>query len=70
MNARLLKLRDAAAYCGLPPRYFRKQVGIAPVRLGPHELWDREKLDAYIDALQGDGRKRETQDWSDAVERF
>lgn len=65
---RLLKLKDAAEYCGLRPRYFRKHIGIPPVRLGPHELWDRTKLDAYIDALQGDKPKRE--DWADEVARF
>lgn len=69
MSRRLLKLKDAAEYCGIPPRNFRKHIGIAPVRLGPHELWDRSKLDAYIDALQG-GRKKESGDWVDAVERF
>ena len=66
---RLMKLRDAAAYCGLPVRNFKKHIGIKPIRLGPHELWDRDKLDSYIDALQGErGKSRE--DWADAVKNF
>ena len=69
MTVRLLKLKEAAEYCGLPPRNFKKHVGIRPIRLGPHELWDREKLDAYIDALQGEPRKPAEQ-WGDAVKRF
>ena len=69
MTGRLLKLADAARYCGMPSRNFKKHIGIAPVRLGPHELWDRTKLDAYIDALQG-STKQEGIDWSDAVEKF
>ena len=69
MSSRLLKLKDAASYCGLPPRYFRKHIGIPPVRLGPHELWDRTKLDAYIDALQG-ARPTGKDELSDEVARF
>jgi hypothetical protein len=71
MNApvRLLKLKEAAEYCGLPPRNFRKHVGIKPIRLGPHELWDKAKLDAYIDALQGNVSGT-SQEWGDALERF
>jgi hypothetical protein len=69
MSVRLLKLTDAAAYCGLKPRYFRKHIGIPPVRLGPHELWDRTKLDAYIDALQGE-KPKSGEDWADEVARF
>lgn len=69
MSRRLLKLKEAAEYCGLPPRNFRKHIGIPPVRLGPHELWDKAKLDAYIDALQGE-KASNREDWADAVERF
>jgi hypothetical protein len=70
MSRRLLKLKDAAEYCGMPVRNFRKHIGIAPVKLGPHELWDRVKLDAYIDALQGNKQKPVGVDWGDAVKRF
>ena len=70
MTARLLKLKDASAYCGLPPRNFRKHIGILPVRLGPHELWDRAKLDDYIDGLQGQAQKPVRKDWGDAITAF
>lgn len=69
MSARLLNLRDAAAYCSLPVRGFRKAVGISPVRLGSHELWDRQRLDAYIDGLQGLTKNR-ADGWASAVEKF
>jgi hypothetical protein len=68
MTARLLKLKDAAEYCGLPARNFKKHVGIRPIRLGPHELWDRAKLDAYIDALQGESRKQT--EWDDVAQKI
>lgn len=70
MTVRLLKLKEAAAYCGLPPRNFRKHIGIAPIRLGPHELWDRAKLDAYIEALQGSKPSPRTGNWDEAVNKF
>lgn len=70
MTPRLLKLKEAAEYCGLPPRYFRNYVGVTPIRLGPHELWDREKLDAYIEGLQGRAASRKEEDWKDAVKDF
>lgn len=69
MAPRLLKLKEAAEYCGLPVRNFRKHVGIAPVRLGPHELWDKHLLDGYIDNLQG-VTAAEKCDWSNEVEKF
>lgn len=68
--ARLLKLKDAAAYCGLPARNFRKHIGIAPIKLGPHELWDRVKLDALIDALQSSVPQARVSDWADAIRKF
>lgn len=66
---RLMKLKEAAEYCGLPARNFRKHISVAPVRLGPHELWDKRALDAYIDILQGVSIDP-VKDWSDAVEKF
>lgn len=66
--ARLLNRRDAAAYCGLPVRNFAKNIRIRPIRLGPHELWDRAELDRWIDAMKGGERK--TEDWADAVAKF
>lgn len=66
---RLLTLRDAAEYCGMPVRNFKRHIGIAPVKLGPHELWDRAMLDAYIDALQGKNSTAGV-DWADAIQRL
>lgn len=69
-GARLLKLNEAAAYCGIPARGFRKSVPVMPVRLGPHELWDKNALDAFIDGLQGKKPGQQDKDWADAVARF
>lgn len=69
MTSRLLSLKDAAAYCGLPTRNFRRHIGIPPVKIGPYERWDRTKLDAYLDALQG-GKPVGKEDWADEVARF
>ena len=68
MIPRLLKLKDAAEYCGLPPRNFARNVGVKPIRLGPHSLWDRADLDAYIESLKGNSGNPEK--WSDAVAKF
>jgi hypothetical protein len=68
-NQRLLKLKEAAEYCGLPPRNFRKHIRIAPVRLGPHDLWDKKLLDTYIDNLQHVATV-DKKDWRDEVENF
>jgi hypothetical protein len=73
VQARLLTLEEAAAYCGIPTRNFRKHIGIAPVKLGPNELWDRQRLDAHIDALQGGGKAAvtgEQVDWKNVVKSF
>jgi hypothetical protein len=65
-----MQLRAAAAYCGVPARDFRKCVNVPPVRLGPYELWDRVKLDAMIDALQGRRTTVRTEDWTEALKNF
>ena len=62
-------MKEAASYCGLPVRNFRKTIGVAPVRLGPHELWDKEALDRYINNLQG-VPVTDPADWGGLVEKF
>lgn len=66
---RLLKLKEAAAYCGIPVRNFEKHMPVQPIRLGPHVLWDIRKIDALIDALQGDKAEAQT-DWTEEVKQF
>jgi hypothetical protein len=66
---RLLNLKEAATYCGMPARNFKKHMPIQPVRLGPHELWDIRSLDAFIDGLQG-ARAPARRDWSEAVSKL
>ena len=68
LEPRLLTLHEAADYCGLTPRAFRRYIRLPPVKLGPNDLWEREALDRYIDGLTG--RNGAGIDWHEAVERF
>ncbi|MBO6862150.1 MAG: hypothetical protein JJ878_05880 [Alphaproteobacteria bacterium] len=55
LTPRLLRVDDAAAYCSLPLRAFRDEVGRTlprPIRLASVPLWDRYDLDTAIDALK------------------
>lgn len=58
---RLISEVDAARYLGRGRTSFRKQVraGILPSpveRNGRSPLWDRRKLDEYVDGLSGGGK--------------
>lgn len=54
---RMLSRVEAAAYCGVGPSTFDKMVkdGLAPqpLKVYARNLFDRQKLDAAIDALSG-----------------
>lgn len=69
MEKRLLSLQEAADYCGIPKRNFKKNMPVQTIRLGPHELWDIRSIDSYIDGLQGVSHSGSI-DWSEAIERF
>lgn len=56
---RLMGLDVAAAYCGISASTFELRVGVEPVRLGSRKLWDKKRLDAWIDGLSDAG----PQDW-------
>jgi hypothetical protein len=58
-----LSTADAAAYCGLKVRAFKRNIPLPPVKIGSAELWDRNALDAYIDGLQGSAPTAKPVDW-------
>jgi hypothetical protein len=67
---RLLAVALAAAYCGITVRQFRRNVPVAPVRIGSVELWDLRALDTYIDSLQGIRGAEMKVDWASRVAAF
>lgn len=50
---RMLKLQDAAHYCGVPVKRFPADCGISPVQM-PHgqKLYDIKDLDRWLDSLK------------------
>lgn len=52
IQPRGLRIKDAAAYCGLKPGTFRK-IGPAPIKIGRCLVWDRNALDHWLDELSG-----------------
>ena len=65
LTPRLLRVDDAAAYCSLPLRAFRDEVGRTlprPIRLATVPLWDVRDLDAAIDAIKHRKVNRATKD--------
>ena len=52
--ARMLPLKDAANYCGIPARRFPAECEVPPVEM-PHgkRLYDIRDLDTWLDGLKG-----------------
>lgn len=64
---RLMSIETAAAYTSVSPGHFRKHVQVEPIKLGKRVLYDRAAIDQFIDALTGQGHKKnwaELCDWS------
>lgn len=54
LQPRLLSRKDAAAYCGMCPASFDRVCTVTPINVGlKHPLYDRHKLDRWIDTLEG-----------------
>ena len=50
---RMLKLKEAAAYCGLPMSRFRALCLVQPVLFAERiERWDRHDLDSWLDSFR------------------
>lgn len=54
MQPRMMKLREAAAYCGLNGQQFASTFPGRPIHLESHRLYDRLAIDRWIDG-QGSG---------------
>jgi hypothetical protein len=50
---RMLSRERAAAYCGVSVNHFDRECPVAPVRLGARVLYDRHRIDAWLDGLAG-----------------
>jgi integrase len=50
MQPRMMKLREAAAYCGLNGQQFASTFPGKPIHLESHSLYDRLAIDRWIDA--------------------
>ena len=50
---RMLKLKEAAAYCGLPMSRFRALCPVQPVLFAERiERWDRQDVDSWLDSFK------------------
>ena len=50
---RLLRVSDAAAYCGVAVKDFLAELPPNPIKIGRQRRWDVRALDAWIDTLSG-----------------
>ena len=65
---RMLSLPDAAAYCGVSGPTFKAHCPVKPIRLGERVLWDRERIDLWIDALSAPCSVGAGTDWIGRLE--
>ena len=50
---RMLKIGEAAEYCGRPLKHFRADCPVAPVEFGNGDKrWDVRELDRWLDGLR------------------
>lgn len=61
---RLLPLKDAALYCGVPRSYFQSKCPAKPVKLyeNAHPRYDILDLDKWIDSVKGGGTEEVSDD--------
>jgi len=53
VEKRMLRASEAAAYTGMPLKYFKAECPVAPIEMRPGlTLWDKNDLDAWIDRLK------------------
>ncbi len=55
MLNRMLRLKEAAAYCGVPLSRIRGICPVPPIKITSSSLWDRNALDAWLDTLLSGG---------------
>ena len=64
---RLLSQARAADYCDVSPNFFRAHCDVPPLEIGGRRLWDRHRLDDWIDRLQDSGASSDTDPFEDAL---
>lgn len=52
---RLLSAEQAAAYCGMSDETFRQYTSVQPLRFGRRVLYDRAKIDTWVDGIASNG---------------
>ncbi len=53
LSQRMLKLKETAAYCGLPMSRFRALCSVQPMVFTERlQRWDRHDLDSWIDSFK------------------
>ena len=62
LEPRMLSRKLAAQYCGVSPPTFENWCPVKPVRVGSRVLYDRKRIDDWIDTL-GEPRSRGTNEW-------
>ncbi len=55
MLKRMLRLKEAAAYCGIPLSRFQGICPVPPIKITSSSLWDRKALDGWLDTLLAGG---------------
>ncbi len=48
---RLLKISEAASYCGMSANHFKAHVRVAPLKFGGSLRYDRVAIDKWLDNL-------------------
>jgi hypothetical protein len=62
---RLLSPDQAAAYCGMSAEAFKTHIEVQARKFGSRVLYDRVKLDLFLDRLYGIAREKAAGDWTD-----
>lgn len=64
---RMLSLKEAAEYCGVSPKRFSIEIGVAPLDMpGGQRLYDIRDLDQFLDNLKAGA----TESYEDIIGRL
>lgn len=67
LEPRLLSAELAAAYCGVSIPTFEGRCPVIPVKMGSRVLYDRNKVDQWLDSLTAQGPTLDPEDWARRV---
>lgn len=60
---RLLSEVQAAAYCGMSDEHLKRHCPVSPFRFGKRVLYDRRRIDQWLDGLEKGGRSSSGAAW-------